>query len=227
MVKKKSKKVSKKKQNINKKLDRILDVENKLLTEEKRVETKEGELAGEERHIELEESKIESEEKAVEGIKKELGREETDLEKLERLEKEIKTEVGEHPLARITLKDFAKGLIGAFIGLAIHYTFVYGVEISENISVARATLLFPLTFIVGLLFIYATGFRKVKDKKLLMFMPLRLLVLYICSLIMSVVVLYILYPHFGEIFIESYKMVAGVMLAAVVGACTADLLGKE
>ena len=57
-------------------------------------------------------------------------------------------------------------------------------------------------------------------------MPVRLLVLYICSLIMSVLVLLLFYPNFGHNFLESYKMVAGVMLAAVVGACTADLIGK-
>jgi hypothetical protein len=44
---------------------------------------------------------------------------------------------------------------------------------------------------------------------------------------MSILVLVLFYPNFGYNFEESYKMVAAVMLAAVVGACTADLLGKE
>jgi uncharacterized membrane protein len=211
MVKKKVKKS--KKQSINNKLDSILKAENNLLREEKLVEKKEELLA--------------EEEKGVEDIKRSLNTESNDIQKLEKLEEEIRAEVGEHPLATVTLKDFTKGLVGAFIGLAIHYTFIYGVEISEKMTITRATLLFPLTFIVGLLFIYATGFRKVKDTKILMFMPLRLLVLYVCSLIMSILVLYIFYPSFGHNFEESYKMVAGVMLAAVVGACTADLLGKD
>jgi len=204
---------NKKKQSVDNKLDHILVAEGRLLNEENR--------------IEKEEKKIEGEEKDINKIEGVLQKEESDIEKLEKIETEIKAEVGEHPLANVTFKDLAKGMIGAFIGLAIHYTFVYGVEIATNLTIIRATLMFPITFLVGLLFIYATGFRKVQDKKILIYMPLRLLVLYVCSLVMSILVLYLFYPTFGNNFQESYKMVAGVMLAAVVGACTADLLGKE
>lgn len=215
------------KKSISKKLDKILNMENRLLKAEEIVEEKENQLMREEKKIESEERHIELEEHTLDSISKTLNREENDIEKLEKIEQEIKKEVGEHPLAQVTLKDLSKGLIGAFIGLAIHYTFMYGVEISEKITMTRATLLFPLTFIVGLLFIYATGFRKIEDKKILIYMPLRLAILYVCSLVMSILILYLFYPNFGHSFEESYKMVAGVMLAAVVGACTADLLGKE
>ncbi len=209
-----SKKGSKKKKfNINNKLDKILSVENQMLREEK--------------NIEREEKIIESKEKEIDNLTETLKREESDIEKLEKIEEEIKAEVGVHPLAQVTLKDVTKGLIGSFIGLAIHYTFVYGVEIAENLTMMRATIMFPLTFLIGILFIYATGFRKVQDTKLLVYMPIRLLILYICALIMSILVLYLFYPSFGHTFEESYKMVAGVMLAAVVGACTADLIGKD
>ena len=222
-----SKSIKKNNLNMNHKLDNILNVERKLLSVEQDVEKKEDKLSREEKRIEKEERNIAIEEKNIEGISSTLKREENDIEKLEKLEEEIKAGVTEHPLANVTLKDITKGLIGAFIGLTIHYTFTYGVEISNTITMSRATLLFPLTFIVGLLFIYATGFRKVEDKKLLLYMPLRLFVLYVCSIIMAIVVLFIFYPNFGHSFDESYKMVAAVMLAAVVGACTADLLGKE
>jgi len=203
----------KKKQNVGNKLDKILSVENRLLHEE--------------HNVEREEKRIELRENEIDKLGDTLKKEETDIEKLEKIEEEIKAEVGSHPLAQVTLKDITKGFIGAFIGLAIHYTFVYGVEIAEKMTMMRATIMFPLTFLVGILFIYATGFRKVQDTKLLVYMPIRLFILYICSLIMSILVLYLFYPSFGHSFEESYKMVAGVMLAAVVGACTADLLGKE
>jgi len=194
----------------NEKLDEVIALEKKLLKEEKKIEAEER----------IEKDNENKEEKLLE-------KEESDLERLEKIEMEIKSEVGGHPLAKVTFKDITKGFIGSFIGLAIHYTFVYGVEISEHLTMTRATIMFPLTFLVGLLFIYATGFRKVQDKKLLIYMPIRLFVLYTCALIMSILVLYLFYPDFGHSFEESYKMVAGVMLAAVVGACTADLLGKE
>jgi uncharacterized membrane protein len=209
-----------KKSDINEKLNKILAVEGKLLREEEKVE-------GEERRVETEEKKIETEDQDINKIEEEMKKEESDIEKLEKIEEEIKSEVGEHPLAKVTLKDITKGLIGAFIGLVIHYTFTYGVEIAKNITMARATLLFPIAFLVGLLFIYATGFRKIEDKKLLLYMPLRVGMLFMCSLVMSILVLFLFYPEFGHNFQESYKMVAGVMLAAIVGACTADLLGKE
>jgi uncharacterized membrane protein len=199
------------------KLDEILSLEKKLLKEEEKI-------AVEEKRIRQEESIEREKENKIEKI---LEKEESDLEKIEKIEQEIKAEIGGHPLAQVTYKDIVKGLIGAFIGLAIHYTFVYGVKVSETLTMTRAIIMFPLTFLVGLLFIYATGFRKVEDKKLLVYMPLRLSVLYLCALIMSILVLFLFYPTFGHEFEESFKMVAGVMLAAVVGACTADLLGKE
>jgi uncharacterized membrane protein len=223
-VKKTEKNPPKGRQSVSKKLDKILNVENRLLEAERDVEKKEEKLESEEKRIESEEEQIESKEKGFSNMEKVMEKEESDIEKLEHMEQELKAEVGEHPLAKVTLKDLAKGLIGAFIGLAIHYTFVYGVELSTTLTMTRATILYPLTFIVGLLFIYATGFRKIQDKKILVYMPIRLGVLYLCSLIMSIVVLFLFYPNFGHTLEESYKMVAAVMLAAVVGACTADLL---
>jgi len=220
---------------VNKKLDQVITLEKNLLSEEKKIEKKEATLAREEEILIRDDKKIDREERselgALKDIKEEIATkekaEEDELDKLRKIEEDIKKEVGDHPLTRITTKDVIKGLVGAFIGLAIHYTFIYGVEISEGLTFLRATILFPVTFLVGLLFIYATGFRKVKDPKLLIFMPARLLVLYVCAIIMSVLVLYLFYPKFGHEFVESYKMLAGVLLAAVVGACTADLFGKE
>lgn len=223
-----SKKNSLKRNNIDVKLDQVISNQKKLLKEEKKIEKEESALEKEEKKNELGELR---ENKKLEHIEKEMlskeNKEEEELLKLKSLEEEIKKEVGEHPLRKIGLKDVVKGLVGAFIGLAVHYTFTYGVEISEGLDMTRATFLFILAFFVGLMFIYATGFRKIKDPKILVFMPVRLFILYIASIIMSVFVLYIFYPDFGHEFIHSYKMVAGVLLAAIVGACTADLIGKE
>lgn len=230
---KKSRKTSK--ISLSKKLDAVLEIEKKLLSEEKNIEKKESLLAKEESLILKDFDKLSKDEnkelseikKLEKRIEKKESEEEDELKKLERIEKEIKKEIGAHPLTKITSKDVIKGFVGSFIGLVIHYTFIYGVKIAEHITLARATLLFPIAFLVGLLFIYATGFRKVKDPKLLIFMPFRLLVLYATALIMSVMVLYLFYPEFGHNFLDSYKMVAGVILLAVIGACTADLFGKE
>jgi uncharacterized membrane protein len=212
---------------INKKLADVLDLEENILKEEKHVEAKETKLIEKEKRIEEEEHKIERAEKPISKIARIEQREESDLEKLERLEKEIKDEVGVHPLVKITYKDVIKGFVGAFIGLVVHYTFTYGVEIAGRISDTRATLLYIISFFVGILFIYATGFRKVKDPKVLAFMPIRLIVLYGTSLIACLAVLLIFYPDFGDTFMHAYKLVAALLIAAIIGSCTADLIGKE
>lgn len=212
------------KSSINKKLDQVLNMESNILNEEKLVENQEEILNQNEQKISSESVLLENLEKQTEALGE---KEENDLAKLEKLEEEIKIDVGSHPLIKITWRDVIKGLVGAFVGLAVHYTFTYGVEISERLTVTRASFLYLLSFVVGLMFIYATGFRKIEDPKILMFMPVRLLILYITSIIMSIVVLLVFYPTFGSDLVTAYKMVGGVLLAAIIGACTADLIGKE
>lgn len=213
---------------INSKLDQIILLQKRLLKEENKIATEALILEKEEKKMEKEELK---ENKELKKIEKELEskgkREEEELLKLKSLEEEIKKEVGTHPLRKVGLKDIVKGFVGAFIGLVVHYTFFYGIKIAENLDFTRSTLLFVLSFFVGIMFIYATGFRKIKDPKVLMFIPVRLIILYLISVIMSILVLYLFYPKFGHDFMESYKMVSVVLLAAIVGACTADLIGKE
>jgi len=149
------------------------------------------------------------------------------LKELEAFEKEIKEQVGAHPLRRITYKDIAKGSIGALVGVAAHYSFVYGVKVAAEIDVVRATLLFPISYALGGVFMYLTGFRKIKDPKLLSFLPVRLTILYFTAVITSMLVLLLFNPEFLHNFWDSYKQVATVTLTAVIGACTADLIGKE
>lgn len=166
--------------------------------------------------VEKEETKVEAEEE--EEIK--------ELKKLEKIELKIKEKIEPHPLKKITYKDIAKGALGAFIGVVAHYTFIYGIHVAEQIDILRATILFPLAYFIGGVFLYATGFRKVSTK-MLWFLPIRLTVLYIISIIMAIAVLYLFQPEFTHNFWEGYKQVAAVTLTALIGACTADLIGKE
>lgn len=185
---------------LNRKLNKILK-NQKLILEEEAEELKE-------------EKKIESEE-------------EEELRKLKAIHAEITEELGAHPLTKITIRDIAKGAIGSFIGVVAHFTFFYGIEVAEWLSMARATALFPISFAIGGIFMYATGFRKIKDKKILSFLPVRLVVLYLVSLIVSMLVLAFFSPEFSHGFEIAYKQLSTVTLIAVVGACTADLIGKE
>ncbi len=188
---------------INKKLEAIMTAQRKLLSKETAVEK--------------EEEKVETEEK------EEL----TKLEELKAVEKELLQEVGSHPLQKITYKDVVKGSIGAFIGVAAHFSFVYGVKVAADIDITRATLLFPISYAFGGIFMYLTGFRRIKDPKIMSFLPVRLTILYITAVITAMLVLLLFSPAFFQDFWTTYKQVATVTLSAIIGACTADLLGKE
>ncbi len=156
---------------------------------------------------------------------KELKQEKEQSEDLEDLEKQIKEATEPHPLRRITYKDVAKGSLGAFIGVVAHYTFVYGIKVAEQIDIVRATILFPLAFIIGGVFLYATGYRKIRVKKILWFLPIRLVVLYMIAILTATVVLLLFQPDFMNNFWDAYKQLAAVTLTAMIGACAADLIG--
>lgn len=162
--------------------------------------------------------------------KKIARQEEEEIEELKELkeaQERLKKAVGTHPLRKVTYRDVAKGSVGAFVGTTVHYSFIYGVKVAHQIDMARAILLFPLTFAIGGIFIYVTGFRKVKGTKLIWFLPVRLTVLFLTSLIVSFLVLWLLQPDFLHDPVEMFKILATVQLTALVGACTADLIGKE
>ncbi|MBI3051794.1 DUF2391 family protein [Candidatus Woesearchaeota archaeon] len=200
----------KKGSSVSKKLDKILKGQDRLYKEELKLETEEAEAKkGEEQVKELE--------------KKQL----TEIEALERIEKEVEKEVKQHPLTKVTINDLWRGSLGAFVGTTLHYTVYYGVEIAENLTVSRATIIYILSFIVGAVFLYITGFMKIKDKAALKYLPIRVTLLYAVSILVSVGVLYLFFPAFGASFEDAYKQTATVSLIAVIGACTADLLRRE
>lgn len=190
-------------QEINEKLDILLKQHKQMLQNEQ-------ELEASQKHIDQDEEK-----------------ELTEIEKLEKLEEEIIEQTQTHPLRKISYRDIAKGTVGAFFGVAAHYTFYYGIELTEKgLDVVRASLLYLLSFLIGFVFLYVTGFRKVKDPKLLVFLPIRLMTLYIISIIVSITIL-ILFNQLQKDFWHNYILISAVALPAIIGACTADLIGKD
>lgn len=167
------------------------------------------------------EKKILAEEKRIEKmVKGEMG-------ELKSIEQEMKN-TQSHPLAKITYKDLVRGSIGAIFGIVGHFAFFYGVEIAEHISVLRATFLYILSLVVCILFMYYSGFRKVKEIKVIRFIPVRATVIYLTALVVVAATLLV----FGFIdihtpFAEIYKKVATNSLLAVLGASTADILGGK
>jgi uncharacterized membrane protein len=181
-------------------------------------------LKAEDKIEHLEEEQL-AEEKKLEGLERDQVEE---LKKLEDLEKSIKKDVAPHPLTKITYRDLTKGTIGAFIGIVSHFAFLEGLHVSEKLSMLRATLLLIVSFLIGVAFIYFSGFRRVKQVRALSIIPIRVLVIYGVSLAVVIVVLAL----FGQItaqtsFQELYKNVAAISILAILGASAADLIGRD
>jgi uncharacterized membrane protein len=169
---------------------------------------------------------LSKEEKAEEKILKEEGAELSQIEKLEKLEEEIKRDVSPNPLRRITYHDITKGLIGAFVGIVGHFAFFYGQHLAETLSDFRAAVLLVVSLILLVLFLYFSGFRRVEAYN--KYLPIRVGVIYTTALAVSVGVLFLFgILHWPIELHELYLNVSAVSILAVMGAATADLIGGE
>ncbi len=200
------------------KLDEIITLNKKILKNQQKV------LKNQKILQDAEEKDLASDQKLLKAEKEELE----DLEELKNLEKDIKKELKSSPLKRVTLRDISKSIIGAFIGIMGHFAFFYGIKIAHEISMMRASLLYLVSFLIGSMFIYYSGYREIKESKSLKFIPLRILTVYITALSVVVFVLFLFgFANLETQFEEIYKSVAAISILAVLGACTADLIGKS
>jgi uncharacterized membrane protein len=142
----------------------------------------------------------------------------------EDLEK-IKKDLEGSPLKKVTTKDLGKALIGSFVGVTSHFVFLEGAHFAENLSIFRASLLLVVAYLVGLIFIYATGYRKVKQLRLLSFIPTRTTLIYLVAISVIYFVLYIYGITAHSSWDLIYRQVAAVAIPAMIGASAADLIG--
>lgn len=199
---------------LNEKLDTLLKNQKKILENEKKILGEESTI----RELELEE---------LENEKNFKSSGEKTLKELEDLEKSFKKN-SSNILKNISYRDAVKGFIGSFLAGMGHFAFAKGYEISLEIDVLRATYLYIVALIMIILMLYYTGFKNVKKHLLLKFMPVRVLILYSVS-ILSIVIINLL---FGKLYIPTtfadiYTLVGASIILAVMGAGTADLIGRE
>ncbi|MCA9495673.1 MAG: hypothetical protein KC589_01920 [Nanoarchaeota archaeon] len=198
---------------LNEKLDLILENQKRILENEEKI-------LGEEAKIE----KMEEEELLKED--EELKDEAQVLSELSKLEKDIKMSVSS-PLKRITKRDIVKGFIGAFVGVVSHFSFSKAVDLSNDLNLIYASILYVVAFVIIVVMLYYAGFRAIQKRIIFKFMPMRALVLYIVS-VFTVILVYLLFGkvHLPINYLELYKMVGASIVLAVMGAGTADLIGK-
>ena len=188
---------------LNRKLNKIIKNQSSLASQLKK-ERKEEEL-------------IEKKESSILSKEDKLLKEEHSIRK--KLERKI--------LSAVTLRDINKGIIGAFMGTIGHFAFFEGKHIAEDMSFGRATSLYVFAYLVGILFIYFSGFRKVKTERLVHLIPLRVTTMFIISIISSFVILIMFNQiSFSMEFLMIYKIVANVSVLAMFGAVTADFIGE-
>src|SRR3989344_3309201 len=187
--------------------------ELEILAEEKKVE-----------HIGKKEEAIEQKETAIITQEKKIEKE---TEKVEKLEKDIKKEVAARPLRKFTIKDLNKGIIGAFIGVVAHFAFIYGKQIASDITIVRATILLVFSYILIIILMYETGYREIREKRLLGILPKRATAIYITSLVMIPIIFFLFNQLDISNMAELYKQIAVTSVLSSVGAGTADLIGRD
>lgn len=218
-----SSKSSKKTTGSKKKGSGSRSMSGKLYEEEKKIEEKENELEA------LEKKELSNEQQEIKNEKKEeqmQGSEEDEFEKLENLEEDLKKKKF-NPLTKITYHDIVKGFIGAFAGIVGHFAFIHGPEIGRDLTMTRAILLLLLSFIITVLLLYLSGFRRVKEVNHTKFLPLRALTIYFTALGTILLVLWLFGFLDNITFHNAFKSVAAISVIAMLGAGTADLIGKE
>lgn len=212
-------KMGKKNLSLNDKLDIILKNQQTILENEAKI------LGEEEKILQKEEEIEQLEREEITNEKSYHAKEEGSLESLLALQQQLEAE-SKKGMRKITKKDFFKGFIGAFIGVMSHFAFLKAVSISEDLTFVRATALLIVAAIIIVTMLYFTGFRQIRNKFVFNFIPLRATILYGVSIFTILFVNFL----FGQIhdysFFGLYNLVAANIILAVIGAGTADLIGR-
>jgi len=211
-----------KKKSLNDKLNLILSNQKKILSNESKI-------LGDEELVLEEEKKIENDDKkSIRNEKLELKDEGEVLDELSKLENEFKVNVISSPMKNITKRDLAKGFVGAFVGVISHFAFVEAAHVATTLNFIQSTVLYLVAFLIIVLMLYYSGFRNIEKHIVAKFMPLRAVVLYSVS-IFTILFVNILFGklHLPLNFLDIYNLVAASIILAVMGAGTADLLGKN
>ena len=201
------------KNSLNEKLDLIIQNQKKILDNEAKI------LGTEQEIKELEEQDLAQDKQVTKS-------EEQTLDELEKIEAKLNQSIRK-PLKHVTKRDLFKGFIGAFVGVMGHFAFSKAADLAKDLTLWQTTNLYIVAAFIITIMLYYTGFRAIEKQIVLQFMPLRAVTLYSVS-IFTILLVNLLFGkiHFPLDFTEIYKLVGASIILAVMGAGTADLLGK-
>jgi uncharacterized membrane protein len=201
------------KNSLNEKLDLIIQNQKKILKNEQMILSKEDEIE------DLEKLDLEQDRKVSQS-------EEETLNELAKIERKLNSSISK-PLKLVTKRDIFKGFIGSFVGVMGHFAFSKAADIAESLTIYQTSVLYIVAAIIIVIMLYYTGFRNIEKQIVMKFMPLRAVTLYSVS-IFTILFVNLIFGkiHFPVEFIEVYKLVGASIILAVMGAGTADLLGK-
>lgn len=195
--------------------DALHDLE--ILSEEKKVEQKVEEVEKKTERIEQKEAQIAREEKKLEK----------ETQKVEGIERKIEKEISQKPLTAFNFRDLNKGIVGAFIGVVAHFGFIYGSVLADKITTARASLLLVFSYLLIVVLMYETGYREIKEKRLLGILPKRATFIFITSIVVVAAIFFLFNMVDLKDPVGFFKQIAVTSVLASLGAGTADLLGKR
>ena len=178
-----------------------------------------------------EEKKLEHKIEGMEKKENELAKEEKKIEKethkVEEIEKKIEKEVSTKTLTGFNFRDLNKGIVGAFIGVVAHFGFVYGSVIADKITTSRAFLLLVFSYLLIVILMYETGYRDIKEKRLLGVLPKRATFIFITSIVVVIAIFFLFNMVDLKDPVGFFKQIAVTSVLASLGAGTADLLGRH
>ncbi len=204
---------------LEQKIDLILSQQKMLLSKESQIERDEQQIES------LEQKELTQEQLNSSQEQQELA----ELKKIEALENDLKMDIDKSsPLRKITYKDITKGVIGAFFGVVGHFAFIEGSQLSLDFTFARSLIMYVVSFGILVAFLYFSGFRRITDEVKYKFLPLRAIVIYVSAIVTSYLVLLLFNAiNFGTPFFEIFRTISSISVLAVLGAATADLIGKN
>lgn len=165
--------------------------------------------------------------KELRKMRGEEERIETGMRQFEKEMRALKEEVKPEVVEKFTLKDVARGIVGAIFGMSIMGWHDGVRQAALKMPIANVILIIFLTIIAGAAVLYFSQYKRIKERWIIhKLLPKRFVIFYILSL----AIVFLVYSLFSVIQIgvtppkDMLRLVFVIGLPAMIGASTADVI---